>query len=59
MEEATTSTQDFPEEPGPLGSGVDEAGGRPNLHGLTGSVGQIALDAPADKLLGQMEQKTP
>ena len=55
VEEATVSDQDIHEDPGSICSGVVEADRLPNLHGLTGSMGQIVPKAITNKLLGQME----
>ena len=58
MEETPTSNQDIPEEPGSVGSDMDEAHRFPNLHGLTSTIGKTALETLANKLLEQVEPKT-
>ena len=57
MEETTASSQEIVEEPGSLGSYVDASDRLPDLHGLTGPMGQVASEATPIQLPGQMEQK--
>ena len=44
MEETLAYIQEIPEEPGTAGSDMDEANRIPNLHGLTGTMEEAALD---------------